>query len=99
MVELLLRHGANPLQPNSNGNTPLDVAVNEDIRKLLRNELIASSSSSSSVDEVRSPTSPESNASDKADDSSPGILAKKLDKDSSGMINVWSFCASYIYIG
>ena len=83
-MELLLRHGANPLQPNAKGLTPLDVAPNEEIRKLLRNEIIASSSSSSSMEEVCSPTSPESNNSDRGEENSPGILARKLDKGSSG---------------
>ena len=62
VVELLLRHGANPLEDNSKGQTPLEVAANPDIVKLLKNEIIASSSCSSSPDEVRSPTSPESNS-------------------------------------
>ena len=85
-----MRHGANPLQPNAKGHTPLDVAPNDDIRKLLRSEIIASSSSSSSIEEVCSPTSPESN-SDKPEESSPGILARKLDKDSSGL-----YCLAHI---
>ena len=62
---MLLRHGANPVQVNTKGKSPLDVATNDDIIKLLRSEMIASSSSGSSVDEVRSPTSPESGSSDK----------------------------------
>lgn len=74
LVELLLRHGANPLQTNSNGKSPLDVAPSEHIVKLLKQEIIASSSSCSSADEIRSPTSPESNVSDKEDD-------RKSDKD------------------
>lgn len=74
LVELLVRHGANPLQINLRGKSPMDVAANENIGKLLQNELIASSSSSSSADEVRSPTSPESNASEKEDDKKDNIL-------------------------
>ena len=62
---MLLRHGANPVQVNTKGKSPLDVATNEDIVQLLRSEMIASSSSSSSLEEVRSPTSPESGLSDK----------------------------------
>ena len=62
---MLLRHGANPVQVNTKGKSPLDVATNDEIIKLLRSEMIASSSSGSSVDEVRSPTSPESGSSDK----------------------------------
>ena len=76
LVEVLVRHGANPLQTNARGKSPLDVAANETISRILRNEIIASSSNSSSTDEVRSPTSPESNVSDKEDD--------KKDKDLSG---------------
>ena len=57
---MLLRHGANPLQTNSKGKTPLDSALNDEIRHLLKNEIIASTSSSSSQDDGRSPTSPES---------------------------------------
>ena len=68
MVELLVRHGANPLQANSKGKTPLDVAASTEIATQLKHEIIASSSSSSSIEEVRSPTSPESNASDREDD-------------------------------
>lgn len=59
LVELLLRHGANPLQTNSKGQSSLDVAANSEIVKLLKHEIIASSSSCSSVDDIRSPTSPE----------------------------------------
>ncbi|XP_062605879.1 ankyrin repeat domain-containing protein 11-like isoform X1 [Saccostrea cucullata] len=68
LVELLLKHGANPLQPNSKGKTPVDVAASQDMVKLLRKEIIASSSDSSSLDDARSPTSPESNSSCKDDD-------------------------------
>ncbi|XP_056005462.1 ankyrin repeat domain-containing protein 11-like isoform X2 [Ostrea edulis] len=68
LVELLLKHGANPLQPNSNGKTPVDVAASPDMVKLLRKEIVASSSDSSSLDDARSPTSPESNSSCKDDD-------------------------------
>ena len=65
LVQMLLRHGANALQMNSKGKTPLDSALNEEIRSLLKNEIIASTSSSSS----QSPTSPESALlSDKEDD-------------------------------
>lgn len=59
----MLKNGANPLQPNIHGKTPVDVAHSQDIIKLLRKEIIASSSDSSSVDDIRSPTSPESNSS------------------------------------
>ena len=64
-MELLLRHHANPLQENSKGQSPLDVAANPDIVKLLKSELIASSSCSSSP---KSPTSPESTLSDREED-------------------------------
>ncbi|KAL5021869.1 hypothetical protein ScPMuIL_001024 [Solemya velum] len=65
LVELLLRHGANPLQANSRGKSPVDVAASPDIIKLLRKEIIASSSDTSSIDDARSPTSPESSSSNK----------------------------------
>ena len=68
LVELLVRHGAHPLQQNSKGQSPLDVAANQDIVKLLKNEIIASCSSASSPDDVRSPTSPESNDSETEED-------------------------------
>lgn len=68
LVELLLKHGANPLQPNSKGKTPVDVAASPEMVKLLRKEIIASSSDSSSLDDARSPTSPESTSSCKDDD-------------------------------
>ncbi len=67
-MELLLRHGANPLQINSKGKTALDIAANSDIVKLLKNEIIASSSSCSSIEDIHSPTSPESLISDKEED-------------------------------
>ena len=68
LVELLLKHGANPLQPNKHGKTPVDVASSPDMKRLLRKEIIASSSDSSSLEELRSPTSPESNSSIKEED-------------------------------
>jgi len=69
-VQLLLRHGANPLSKNSDLESPLDVASTPSVRRLLRSEIIASSSSESSLAgsdldldldlaEPRSPTSPE----------------------------------------
>ncbi len=68
LVELLLRHGANPLQVNSKGKTAVDIAANSDIVKLLKNEMIASSSSCSSIEHIHFPTSPESLISDKEED-------------------------------
>jgi len=59
LVQLLLRHGANPLAKNSDGESPLDVASAGEVTQLLRSEIIASSSSDDDYD-VRSPTSPES---------------------------------------
>ncbi len=88
-MELLLRHGAHPLQANCKGHSPLDVAANQDIVKLLKNEIIASSSSSSSPDEVRSPTSPESNDSDQDDD-------KK--QESQGMYTGWKNSLEMIFV-
>ena len=67
-MELLLKHGANPLQSNSRGQTPMDVAASPDTEKLLRKEISCSSSYSSSADDNRSPTSPESTSSAKEED-------------------------------
>ncbi|XP_019640135.1 PREDICTED: ankyrin repeat domain-containing protein 11-like [Branchiostoma belcheri] len=63
IVELLLKHGADPLQANTKGKTPIDVAENETVERLLKSETIASSSDSSDSLDVKSPTSPESLAS------------------------------------
>jgi len=71
LVQLLLRHGANPLTKNSDSESPLDVASTPQVTRLLRCEVITSSSSSDDDDvhdNVRSPTSPESAASDVIDD-------------------------------
>ena len=68
LVSILLKHGANPLQPNEKGQTPVDVANDTYIKKLLGREIISSQSETSSIDECRSPTSPESLASVKDDD-------------------------------
>nr|KAG5712711.1 hypothetical protein BaRGS_029766 [Batillaria attramentaria] len=68
LVTILLKHGANPLQANLKGKTPVDVALNPHIEKLLHREIISSNSETSSIDEIRSPTSPESLASIKDED-------------------------------
>jgi len=66
LVQLLLRHGANPLSKNADRESPLDVAATADVTRLLRSEIIASASSDDDDDDVdvdldvRSPTSPES---------------------------------------
>ena len=60
LVELLLKHGANPLQPNAKGKTPMDVAATGEMLKLLKRETITSGSDSSSMDDIRSPMSPDS---------------------------------------
>lgn len=70
LVQLLLKHGANPLQPNAKGKTPLDVASSPDLLKILKKETICSGSDSSSIDDVRSPTSPDSVISMKDDEKS-----------------------------
>ncbi|CAH1269026.1 ANKRD11 [Branchiostoma lanceolatum] len=71
IVELLLKHGADPLQANTKGKTPIDVADNETVERLLKSETIASSSDSSDSLDVKSPTSPESLASNN-DETSAG---------------------------
>ncbi|XP_041454893.1 ankyrin repeat domain-containing protein 12-like isoform X1 [Lytechinus variegatus] len=62
VVKLLLKHGANPLQMNKRGKRPLDIACSTEIHSLMRLEIIASSSDSSDQ-VIRSPSSPESMAS------------------------------------
>ncbi|KAK7115308.1 uncharacterized protein [Littorina saxatilis] len=83
LVTILLKRGANPLQPNVKGETPLDVANDLNIKKLLGREIISSNSETSSVDEVRSPTSPESLASIKDEDR--GIDVEDIKPRSSSM--------------
>ncbi|XP_053400907.1 ankyrin repeat domain-containing protein 12-like isoform X2 [Mercenaria mercenaria] len=70
LVELLLKHGANPLQQNAKGKTPLDVAPSTDMVKILKKETICSGSDTSSIEDVRSPMSPDSVLSLKDDDKS-----------------------------
>lgn len=72
MVELLLRYGADPLRQNHMGKSPLDLAANKDIVRLMKGEVVASSSTSSIAD-VRSPTSPESSNSDQDDLEQPNL--------------------------
>ena len=64
LVELLLKHGANPYQQNSEGKTPMDVARTPEMVKLLKRDMkqdnIGSGSDSSSMDGIRSPMSPDS---------------------------------------
>ncbi|XP_022092053.1 ankyrin repeat domain-containing protein 11-like [Acanthaster planci] len=59
VVDLLLKHGANPLQVNKRGKAPIDLACNAEIRSLMKNEIIETSSDTS-LAEARPPTSPES---------------------------------------
>lgn len=40
LVSLLLKYGGNPYQVNSKGQSPLDVALNDDISRLLRKEAL-----------------------------------------------------------
>ena len=70
LVELLLKHGANPLQANSKGKTPLDVAASQEMVKILKREIISSGSDSSSIDDTRSPMSQDSINSMKDDERS-----------------------------
>ena len=60
LVELLLKHGANPLQPNAKGKTAMDVATAPEMLRLLKRETITSGSDSSSMDDIRSPLTPDS---------------------------------------
>jgi len=88
LVQLLLRHGANPLAKNWEGESPLDVASAAEVTRLLRSEIIASSSSEDDYD-VRSPTSPESDVNDMpltspADAESADVTQLDDDKHSSG---------------
>lgn len=59
-MELLLRRGANTLQSNLRGRTPVDVAATDVIARLLRGEDNShrnqSAASSDDSDESRSPT-------------------------------------------
>lgn len=80
LVQLLLRHGANPLAKNSDGESPLDVASAGEVTQLLRSEIIASSSSDDDYD-VRSPTSPESDVNDLDTDPTPADMTTQLDDD------------------
>ena len=64
LVELLVSHGANPLQANSRGKTPLDVSAGLKITALLKQEIVDSASSSPNILEGRSPSSPESLSND-----------------------------------
>ncbi|XP_078607974.1 uncharacterized protein LOC144879950 isoform X1 [Branchiostoma floridae x Branchiostoma japonicum] len=79
IVELLLKHGADPLQANTKGKTPIDVADNETVERLLKSETIASSSDSSDSLDVKSPTSPESLAS--LNDEAPTTGKKSGDRE------------------
>ena len=80
LVQLLLRHGANPLAKNSDGESPLDVAAAGEVTRLLRSEIIASSSSDDDYD-VRSPTSPESDVNDMDNEPPPADMTNQLDDD------------------
>lgn len=65
-----MKHGANPLQPNAKGKTPLDVAASADMVKILKKETLCSGSDTSSIEDARSPMSPDSITSLKDDDKS-----------------------------
>ena len=47
-MELLLRHGANPLLPNKYGDRPVDLVKDEQIRKMIQNEINSTTSSDDS---------------------------------------------------
>jgi len=54
-VSLLLKYGANANQANSKGQSPLDVALNDDITKLLKGETIFRIDSDESDQSASSP--------------------------------------------
>lgn len=54
-MALLLKYGANPHQANSKGESPLDVSLNEDTRKLLRKETTFKLASDESDQSASSP--------------------------------------------
>jgi len=70
LVALLIKHGANPVQANAKGKTPLDVASSPEMVRILKKETLCSASDSSSIEDVRSPMSPDSINSYKDDDKS-----------------------------
>ncbi|XP_052230009.1 ankyrin repeat domain-containing protein 11-like isoform X1 [Dreissena polymorpha] len=70
LVQLLLKHGANPLQQNAKGKTALDVASSPEMVRVLKKEIICSASDSSSIEDLRSPNSPDSVNSYKDDEKS-----------------------------
>lgn len=78
LVELLLKHGANPAQTNAKGKTPLDVASSPEMVRILKKETIYSASDSSSIDDARSPMSPDSINSYKDDDKSLDLEGKLM---------------------
>ena len=51
LVSLLLCHGANPLQCNVHGLSPIDVTRDAHVKKLLREEIISSSTNPLSMKE------------------------------------------------
>ena len=44
-MELLLKHGANPLLANKQGERPLDLTENDEIKQLMQNEILVSDDS------------------------------------------------------
>ena len=44
-MELLLKHGANPLLSNKQGERPLDLTQNDEIKQLMQSEILMSDDS------------------------------------------------------
>ena len=51
LVALLLKHGADPLRANKKGERPLDSTDNEEIKRLMQNEVLLSDDSDSKTDD------------------------------------------------
>lgn len=76
-----MKSGANASQVNSRGKSPIDVATTEEVLKILRKEVIPSSSDESGNEEHRSPTSPESDLTDAAHDDAEIVHSTSKDND------------------
>jgi len=73
-----MKHGADPHQPNDSGKTPLDVAASPEMVRILKRETSSSASDGSSIEDERSPRSPDSVSSYRDEDRDDGINIKLL---------------------